>query len=113
LAGDCAADASDNPGVDAAPVDDACLTTEDDTAGLHALEGRRVLIDLADEGAHLGRIQATQAPNVAGGAWRFPVVFDDKVTEVFDLLVIKGLRDFLYSKHTVPVGVGVQLARGI
>jgi hypothetical protein len=64
LTGDCAADASDDPGTDADPVGDECLA-EEDTAGLHALEGRRVLIDLAHEGAHLGRIQAPQAPNLA------------------------------------------------
>jgi hypothetical protein len=88
-AGDFAADASEDPGTDAAPVDDESLT-EDDTTGLHALKGRRVLVDLADEGAHLGRIQAPQEPNVFGGAWHFPVVFDHKVTDIFDFSVIKG-----------------------
>jgi hypothetical protein len=75
--------------VDAAPVYDECLT-EGNTAGLNALEGRRFLIDLTDEVSHLGRIQAPQAPNVAGGAWRFPVVFDGKVTDIFEISVIKG-----------------------
>jgi hypothetical protein len=74
--------------------------TEADVSAIHALEGRRVLADFENCGAHFGSLLKPLTPAAGEGMWVFPVVYDDDTTGKLKLEAVQV--------HLLPYGAGTK-----